>query len=241
MISGQSRIRVVRVREAPQLGGRRDQRSAVSRSLARLTQLGITADVLAVMRQSAAFMRRLLATSLCLAAAVSVAVSTAEAGRRESAASCPNHDHLVASDAKPDSTPRIIVADDQAKVYLVREVWRGFKAWAYRGCVYGDNRSFYLGTTSTEPAPQLSTLTGKLALAGTTVAYEESFTEQDGPDEWFVAARDLRTGRWVRKLPTGISLPTPGVKTRGVGEVAAISCSNQMALSRGSRTTTCAR
>ncbi len=85
----------------------------------------------------------------------------------------------------------------------------------YRGCALGSGRSFVLGEAEGKcPSTSCGPAIGRLTLAGTIVAFERSGTTEANPSigfegtaEWFVVVRDLRNGRTLRTLPTGVLAP----------------------------------
>jgi hypothetical protein len=116
---------------------------------------------------------------------------------------------------------RLITANARAQVYEATEP-HGFPeylgAW---GCVYGSSHPYFLGHISHHSASTEGT--GGVeheTLAGPIVAYEE-FSIEDGHAEWRVIVRDLRTGRVLHRVPTGVPLK-PEPKYVGVGNVVAI-------------------
>lgn len=72
------------------------------------------------------------------------------------------------------------------------------------GCAYGHTRAYRLGLPPGCGAPVCLGVRHEL-LAGSIVAYESFFTSE-GVGRWYVVVRDLRTGRLLRHLPTGIPL-----------------------------------
>lgn len=123
------------------------------------------------------------------------------------------------------------VADSKAEVYFAREpiierrthAVRGSEA-VYRGCVYGSTRSFKLGATGEGGE---STFVGieHITLSGATVAYDESAVasrpEGDEQGYFYVVVRDLRTGKRLEYVPTGVPLYSDP-RHVGVGSVEAI-------------------
>lgn len=98
----------------------------------------------------------------------------------------------------------------------------------YRGCALGSRRSSVLGEaencSSTGCGPEINRLT----LAGPIVAFERDAASAanpsvgfEGSGEWFVVARDLRTGRTLHDVPTGTTNP-PRRGLVGSGETTAI-------------------
>ncbi len=60
-----------------------------------------------------------------------------------------------------------------------------------------------------------------MTLSGAVVAYELASLGESGPNAWMVVVLDLRTGRAIHRVPTGVPLrPEPGYI--GVGNVVSI-------------------
>jgi hypothetical protein len=102
----------------------------------------------------------------------------------------------------------VVARDDQAMVYRTREPDLEF--YGYWGCVYGSKRSVRLGIELISGSAVASFGVGHVTLAGTTAAYE--LTQSHGMGEylrsqWYVAVANLRTGRILRKVPTGVTSP----------------------------------
>lgn len=117
----------------------------------------------------------------------------------------------------------LLTADGQAQVYEATEPEAFPEYLGVWGCVYGHKRPFFLG-----PLPYGSSSGGSAGvehetLAGPIVAYEEASLggAQSRRAEWHVVVRDLRTGRVLRRVPTGVPLK-PGPEYVGVGNVVSI-------------------
>ncbi len=116
----------------------------------------------------------------------------------------------------------VIAADGQAQVYAADDFEDSPTIF---GCVYG-RRSYALG-----PGPPMEQTcssgcvgTRHEVLTGAFVAYEEFRTKgafERGEAIWRVVVRDLRNGRVLRRLPTGVFSP-PEPATIGAGEAVAI-------------------
>jgi hypothetical protein len=120
----------------------------------------------------------------------------------------------------------VIARDTQAEVYRLRERTSHAATYEYRGCIYGSRRSFQLGLEAVSCGPSGCFGIKQVTLAGTTVAYETYSSSVEGSgevfkSEWYVIVLDLRTGRVLHKVPTGISRhPRPGAV--GAGETTVI-------------------
>ncbi len=164
-----------------------------------LTQLPGVPMVLAVMR------RPLLA--IC-AAALLVPVAAEQAGAHSSGRGIP------CASAHPEP----LLADSQADVYLASRGGTPFSAF---GCVYGHRRAVLLGLDvegCLGSAEFNCEGVAQITLRGTTVAYEESKTSGD-----FVIARDLRSGRVLRRVLAGAQPgigPTTAIVTKSNGALA---------------------
>jgi hypothetical protein len=128
---------------------------------------------------------------------------------------------------------RLVAADREAEIYIAQEpVFERHthnvvnSEPAYRGCAYGSRRSFRLGIAETESdSSTRASGTDRLVLAGADVAYEtyEGVHPGIGPSASYiyVVVRNLRTGRVVHEVPSGIPLEAEPYHV-GVGGVAAI-------------------
>jgi hypothetical protein len=124
-------------------------------------------------------------------------------------------DHHTPFRCEPNS--RTVLADSRAQVYSTPEDIDG--TTSLRACAYGQRRSFLIalcteGYTKYSPIECIRDV--HVTLTGTLIAYELSRTS-----EWYVVVLDLRTGRVLRKVPTGAPLqPEPGYV--GVGSLEAL-------------------
>jgi hypothetical protein len=124
----------------------------------------------------------------------------------------------------PSPGSRILLADTQATIYTVREGLiehlngkrKVVPIVATRGCGTTSKRSFRLDWEYAEAgSPESgSPIPRNLVLSGPIVAYEESlhggnrYTEGRGEEpveEWHVVVRDLRTGKILHRVPTGMN------------------------------------
>jgi len=120
---------------------------------------------------------------------------------------------------------RLITADAQAQVYEATEP-HGFPEYlGVWGCAYGHKRPYFLGPLSYGSSTGGSGGVGHETLAGPIVAYEESSTSgglgADPTGRNVVIVRDLRTGRVLHRVPTGVPLK-PEQRYVGVGNVVSI-------------------
>jgi hypothetical protein len=118
----------------------------------------------------------------------------------------------------------VISRNTQAEVYRLRERTIDAATYEYRGCVYGSKRSFRLGLEAVSCSPYGCFEVNHVTLAGTTVAYETEQSRGIGEtesSEWQVVVVDLRAGRVLHKVPTGVTYP-PNPNFVGDGPVAAI-------------------
>lgn len=117
----------------------------------------------------------------------------------------------------------VIARDAEAEVYRLREHTLAAAKDEYRGCVYGSKRSFRLGRELLLCDPSGCFMVDHVVLAGTTVAYEMFLTSSFSlvESEWRVAVVDLRSGRVLHKVPTGVTSP-PNKEFVGDGQVTAI-------------------
>lgn len=107
----------------------------------------------------------------------------------------------------------------QAEVYQAEEVPH-IGPYNNRGvysCVYDNGRSYHLGTAEVCGGGGPCFGVTPEALVGAIVAYEKHYVASHEPeDKWLVVVRNLRTGRILRRVPTGTPLH-PG--STGVGPV----------------------
>lgn len=113
----------------------------------------------------------------------------------------------------------VIAADGHAEVYAIRKSEEEVLYW---GCAYGRNRSFLVGFTD-ECISNGGACAGTshLTLAGLLLAREKIVSTPVLGHSWLIEVEDLRTGRVLRKVPTGTTLP-PKPKTVGHGPATAI-------------------
>jgi hypothetical protein len=106
---------------------------------------------------------------------------------------------------------RTVVADAQARVFRVRKGDRhNLEFW---GCVSGTTRAFRLGTEESDCSPSGCAVLQNVAMSGAVVAYETSSSwvlVSNGEvveNRWHVVVLDLRSGRVLHKVPTGVTYP----------------------------------
>jgi hypothetical protein len=105
---------------------------------------------------------------------------------------------------------KLIAASGHVVVYLGRVLnpSNDTRYPTYLGCLRGGRSAYEVGAPA-EGSSSGGSATRNLTLAGEFVAWEE--TETIGPQgpsqeqEWLVLVRNLRTGRVLHKLPTGVS------------------------------------
>jgi len=113
----------------------------------------------------------------------------------------------------------VIAADPQAEIYGIR---KNEEEVVYWGCVFGHSRSFLVGfTDECISNGGACASTSHLTLAGTLLAREYSRTSFVLGDERLIEVEDLRTGRVLHSVPTGVTFP-PKPKTVGDGPATAI-------------------
>jgi hypothetical protein len=117
---------------------------------------------------------------------------------------------------------RLLAADRQAQIYTVPAKPEGPGITDVFGCAYGHRAAYKLGFVfyCTEDrytfGPSCFGIEHEV-LAGPIVAYEQRGTPCSPACSWRVLVRDLRTGRLLRREPTGSS-PNPAFEERvGVG------------------------
>ena len=110
---------------------------------------------------------------------------------------------------------RVIAADQQAQLYIATDVEEYF---VVRGCVYGHRGSYELGYQAGEKACSSSGCLDihRETLAGPIVAYEY-FSSAGEAEAFLVIVRDLRNGRVLHRVPTGIPRPENASKVIGAG------------------------
>jgi len=121
----------------------------------------------------------------------------------------------------PPGHPHLIAADAQAQVY----VGSGYGGTVYRGCAYGHRGSYVVGGPPGGSA-EAAAATRHLVLAGPMVAGEEfvgiaSIPPGESEKKWTVVVTDLRNGRVLHEVPTGIPSP-PNPRLVGNGDTTAI-------------------
>jgi hypothetical protein len=123
--------------------------------------------------------------------------------------------------AKCARNSSVLLADAQAQIY-------GHVGYAgelsIRGCAYGQRRSFIVAACNHEESATVCAGKSHVTLVGTVVAFGDKFTPAGGREdeesiaEWHVEVRDLRTGRLLHEVPTGIPLK-PEPHYVGVGPI----------------------
>jgi hypothetical protein len=116
----------------------------------------------------------------------------------------------------------VVVADAQAQVYEAPESPNLPEYLSVFGCAYGRRKPYVLGIPlGAESSSGSAGITNEV-LAGPIVAYEKSLVQPgSGFTSYIVFVRDLRTGRVLRKVPTGPStIPNPNLV--GAGSTTAI-------------------
>jgi len=120
---------------------------------------------------------------------------------------------------------QLVAADSQAEVYIAREPFfaedgrhkRLGTLVSYRGCAYPSRRSFRLGIVGVGSA-RGGVSTEHVTLAGLFVAYESGRVVVESEADFHVVVRNLRTGRTLTSVPTGVPLGSRPHYT-GVGPV----------------------
>jgi hypothetical protein len=122
----------------------------------------------------------------------------------------------------------VLLANAEAQVYAAYE--GSLKELSIRGCAYGQRRSFLITGCGTRESPAKCFESAHVTLMARMAACERAFVvDENGPGqpaihEWYVAVRDLRSGRRIRELPTGTPMgarPNEG-KLVGIGPALAI-------------------
>jgi hypothetical protein len=118
---------------------------------------------------------------------------------------------------------QVLFADAQAQVYPVLEA--DGETFEIQACLYGQRRSFVAARCNPHEGAATCASTANVTLAGSMVAYEDFFGsgsrdlfDERSIDEWYVEVRDLRTGRALRRVPTGAALK-PEPRYIGTGPV----------------------
>jgi hypothetical protein len=126
--------------------------------------------------------------------------------------------HKAPDGCPPSGRHTVIAADAQAEVYGVR---KNSETIEYRGCVYGHTRWFDVGGRSECIGGGGCGGTRNVTLAGPIVARESGFVGTVRGSEWIVVVEDLRHGKVLHKVPTGMS-QTGNPKVVGAGLTSAI-------------------
>jgi hypothetical protein len=113
----------------------------------------------------------------------------------------------------------VIAADAQAEVYGVR---KNSETIEYRGCVYGQKRSFDVGgVTECIGTGGACGGTRNVTLAGPIAAREQFVASPVLGTKWVIDVQDLRTGRTLYRVPSGVTFP-PNPKFVGDGPTTSI-------------------
>jgi hypothetical protein len=118
----------------------------------------------------------------------------------------------------------VLLADHRAVVYTIHAKQRRTLERTHylepviemRGCAYRGSRSFQIWWRPEEEPTEGTAPLEHLSLSGTFLAYGESYyggsrytpEGEEVPEEWHVVVRNLKTGRVLRRLPTGVA-PRP--------------------------------
>jgi hypothetical protein len=118
----------------------------------------------------------------------------------------------------------VLLASPQAQVYAAPE--RKTQVTAIYGCANGRRRSFLVAGCDVHQSGSACARSQHVTLAGDVVACESGFVVggngvEPGIGEWYVAVNDLRTGRLLRQVPTGMPR-TPEAHYVGVGNIVAL-------------------
>lgn len=135
--------------------------------------------------------------------------------------------HKVAPKCLP-AHAHVLFADSQAAIYTIpatREEGLIGTAQTW-GCAYGRKNSYKIWEEDVQESTERNSGIHDLTLNGTMIAYEVSrhegtrYTEgEETVSEWHVIVRDLRTGRVLHKVPTGMPDPAhPKLVGRGEAE-----------------------
>jgi hypothetical protein len=135
--------------------------------------------------------------------------------------------HKVAPKCLPAHV-HVLFADSQAAIYTIpatREegLIGTVQTW---GCAYGRKSSYKIWEEDVQESTERNGGIHDLTLNGTMIAYEVSLHEgtrytegEETVSEWHVIVRDLRTGRVLHKVPTGMPEPAhPKLVGRGEAE-----------------------
>ena len=115
----------------------------------------------------------------------------------------------------------MLLADHQAALYRIHAKRpRRLERTRYlepvietRRCAYGGKRSFQIWEEPAEFQTEVNAVIANPAISGTFVAYEEAFyggsrytpEGTEVREEWHVVVRNLRTGRVLHRVPTGVA------------------------------------
>lgn len=99
----------------------------------------------------------------------------------------------------------VVASDNEAEVYGLRTSEERVE---FRGCLYGQSKSRLIGAAN----ECLSAAgdcggTDQLAIAGTVVACEQYVSSEVTGNRWLVEVKDLRSGRTLHRVPTGVTFP----------------------------------
>jgi hypothetical protein len=115
----------------------------------------------------------------------------------------------------------VLFADAQAQIYAAHE--GSLKYLSIRGCAYGQRRSFIVAACNNEESATTCADNSHVTLVGAVVASEDTFQVEGHEveksiDEGHVEVRNLRNGRILHKVPTGMPLQ-PEPRYVGVGPI----------------------
>ncbi len=152
-------------------------------------------------------MRRLTISAISAITLLVAVSATAAPARHNAPAKCrPGHSRLLA-------------VDTQAQAYKVIDRDGLLEAF---GCVYG-RRPYFLGRLPENSLSPNSAEVELITLSGSTVAYQYSMSGEVGWRRWIIAVRNLRTGQWQRRVPTGkLEEPNANPESAGIGPAVTI-------------------
>jgi hypothetical protein len=131
-----------------------------------------------------------------------------------------DHRHAAVATCPPAHYEHVYAADQEAMVYEGPEA-KGLPE--IFGCTYRHKHAYALGTKA-ESSVQGGGGIERETLAGTVVAYEKSsnggFSHPGA--KWQVVVRDLRNGRMLHKVPTGVRNDPQVRPDNGIGPTTAI-------------------
>jgi hypothetical protein len=157
-------------------------------------------------------MRRLSQFAVLATVMLIMAVSASAAHRR--------HGHAAPAACPPAHSELVYAADPEAMVYEGLEA-KGLPE--IFGCTYRHKHAYALGTKA-ESSVQGGAGIERETLADTVVAYEKSsnggFSHPGA--KWQVVVRDLRNGRMLHKVPTGVRNDPQVRPDNGIGPTTAI-------------------